>query len=161
MASFDIFCEPHMGCIKTAVAEANSIIPKRYDWRDTEASYALRANSIVLTGRSHMQLNQMLKELCYTLRRQRVSLAFIGVKRPTVKNGVYTARLTIERGITREWSEHLISVMKKMTIPAKYNYQNGEIHVLTGHIDDAQQMISQMRIQSFDIPIHYRNLTEH
>lgn len=161
MASFDVFCEPHMGCVKTAVAEANAIALKRHDWQDTDARYTLKGNSIILTGRSHQQLDQMLKELCFALRRQRVSLAFIGVKRPTVSKGMYTARLTIERGITREWSDYLISAMDQIGVSAKYSYQNGEIHVITGHIDDAQQMIAHMRARTFDIPIHYRNLEKH
>jgi len=161
MASFDIFCEPHMGCVKTAVAEANAIALKRHDWQDTGARYSLKAKSIVLTGRSHQQLDQMLKELCFALRRQRVSLAFIGVKRPTVNKSVYSARLTIECGITRDWSDYLIETMNQMGVSAKYSYQNGEIHVVTDHIDDAQQLIAHMRARSFDIPIHYRNLEKH
>lgn len=161
MASFDIFCEPHMGCVRTAVAEANAIAHKRHDWQGTEPRYTLRAKSIILTGHSHQQLNQMLKELCFALRRQRVSLAFIDVKRPTVNKGIYTARLTIERGITRAWSDYLIETMKQMGVSAQYSYQNGEIHVVTGHIDDAQQLIGHMRALSFDIPIHYRNLEKH
>lgn len=160
MASFDIFCEPHMGCVKAAVAEVRDLIPQRYDWKDTDPSIQLSESHIILSGVSHQQLNQMLKELCYALKKQLVSLTFITVRRPTVKAGRYTARLKIERGITKEWADYLIKTMKSFCIPAKYSHQNGEVHVVTGHIDDAQQLIAQMRLQKFDIPIHYRNLLD-
>ncbi len=160
MASFDIFCEPHMGCVKKAVTELNDLIPQRHDWKDTDPSCQLTENHIILNGASYQQLNQMLKELCYALSKQLVSLAFIAVSRPEVHQGRFTARLKIERGITKDWAEHLIKTMKSFCIPAKYTYQNEEIHVVTGHIDDAQQLIAQMRLQRFDLPIHYRNLVE-
>jgi len=160
MASFDIFCEPHMGCIKTAVAEANALAAKRYDWRDTNASYTLTKNHIVLDGVSYQQLNQMLEELCFALRKELVSLAFIEVGVPKVYGDRQSVRLKIERGITREWAEYLIKVMQKFCIPAKYSYQNEEIHVVTAHIDDAQYILAQLRFRRVNLPIHFRNLSE-
>lgn len=160
MASFDIFCEPHMGCIKVAVDQANALIPERYDWRGTSASYSLKPDSIVLTGDSHFQLNQMLRELCFLLRKELVSLTFIATKRPTVLNGSLTARLKIERGITKEWARYIIDVIESLKLPCKCLHLNQEIVVRTDHIDDAQQIIAQLRLKRIPLPIHFRNLTD-
>ena len=161
MASFDIFCEPHMGCIKVAVDAANELVKERYDWRHTNATYRLKANSIVITAESRLQLEQMLRELCVTLRRELVHLAFLSVKHPTNEGRRLTLRLGIERGITREWANFLMKEIKATRIPAKCQFKNGEVLVNTLHIDDAQQLIAQMRLKRYQLPIHYRNLTQH
>ena len=158
MASFDIFCEPHMGCVKSAVDEAKKVIPNRYDWRDTCAAYALKANSIEITASSYMQLDQMLQELCWALRRELVSLAFISVGKPKKNSGEYSVRLGLERGLTTEWATYLIDLIDGIPIKAKCSFQNGEVHVQTDQLDDAQQLIGKLRLHPFDIPIHYRNL---
>ncbi len=161
MASFDIFCEPHMGCIKAAVDAANEVVKERYDWRGTKAAYHLKANSILLTADSRLQLEQMLRELCVTLRRELVHLAFLSVKQPTHHGQALSLRLGIERGISREWGHFLISEIQATNIPAKCQFRNGEVLVNTLHIDDAQQLIAQLRLKRYQLPIHYRNLTRH
>ncbi len=158
MASFDIFCEPHMACVKTAVDHANDNIPKRHDWQGTSAAYALKANAIELTASSYLQLDQMLQELCWALRRELVSLAFISVGKPKKLGGDYTVRLGIERGLTKDWANYLIELIDGMPIEAKCSYQNGEVQVKTEDLEQAQQLIGQLRLHPFDIPIHYRNL---
>ena len=149
-----------MGCVKAAVDHVIGIIPNRYDWQGTSAAYSLKANSIEMTASSYLQLDQMLQELCWALRRELVSLAFISVGKPKKVNGDYTVRLGIERGLTKAWGRYLIDLIDSMPIEAKCTYQNEEVRVQTDNLEDAQRLIGQLRMQPFDIPIHYRNLQE-
>lgn len=149
-----------MGSVKVAVNSAKRLIPQRYDWCGTSADFILKPNSIILTADSYLQLKQMMQELCYLLRRELVSLAFFATKQARRQNGVYTARLVIERGITREWANYLIGEIKALPIPSKCTYSNQEILINTDHIDDAQQIIAQLRVRKLNLPIHFRNLQE-
>ena len=67
MASFDIKSELNLHELTNAVDQANRVLQNRFDFKGTNASFALNAKEILLTAKEDFQIKQMepvLHEAC-------------------------------------------------------------------------------------------------
>ena len=59
MASFDIKSELNLHELTNAVDQANRVLQNRFDFKGTNASFALNAKEILLTAKEAFQIKQM------------------------------------------------------------------------------------------------------
>src|ERR1700729_3798550 len=112
MPSFDIVSEVDKHELTNAVDQANRELSTRFDFKGSDASYALDEFVITQSAPSEFQLQQMLDILRGRLVARKIDIRALDASDPEVNLGGARQKITIKQGIEQPVAKKLVASLK-------------------------------------------------
>lgn len=160
MPSFDIVCELDQHEVANAIDQANREIGTRFDFKDVDASYAVKDNEITLTAESKFQLAQMLEILRNKLAKRQIDMKHLEEKEPTLSGKTATQIVTLQEGIPQDKAKNIIKQIKDQKFKVQAAIQGDQVRVTGKKRDDLQEVMAHLRKAELELPVQFTNFRD-
>lgn len=160
MPSFDVVSEVDLHELSNAVDQANREVNNRFDFKGSNAKYALEGNTITLTAPSDFQVKQMFEILENKMIKRQVDIKCMEAK--DIEVALHEAKQTInvKQGIEKEAAKKIVKLIKDTKLKVQAAIQGEQIRVTAKKRDELQEVISMLRDAKLDTPLQYNNFRD-
>lgn len=160
MPSFDIVSELNQHEVANAVDQANREVSTRFDFKGTDANYALKDNVVTLTAQADFQLKQMLEILKLKLAKRGVDVACLKIDEPLIAGQTAKQAVTLREGIDTELAKKVQRLIKDSKLKVQAAIQDKQVRVTGKSRDDLQAAIALVRGAKLDLPLQFTNFRD-
>lgn len=160
MPSFDIVSELNQHEVANAVDQANREVATRFDFKGTNASFALQETVVTLTAQADFQLKQMLEILKLKLGKRGIDVACLKIDEPVVSGQTAKQTLTLREGIDTELGKKVQRLIKDSKLKVQAAIQDKQVRVTGKSRDDLQAAIALVRNAKLELPLQFTNFRE-
>jgi uncharacterized protein YajQ (UPF0234 family) len=160
MPSFDVVSEIDMHELTNAVDQASREVGTRYDFRGVEAEYELKDNTITMRAEAEMQIEQMLDLLRNKMSKRKIDIACLKVEELERVGKRATKKVIVQQGIETEIARKVVKHIKELKFKVQAAIQGDQLRVTGAKRDDLQQVIADLRQQSFGVPLQFKNFRD-
>lgn len=160
MPSFDIVCEIDQHEITNAVDQANREVGNRFDFKGSDANYALLKDAIKLSAQTEFQLQQMLDILRTKLTKRNIDLGHVKEEKPVVQHKTAEQMLTLQQSINTEIAKKIVKIIKDKKMKVQAAIQGEQIRVTGKKRDDLQEVMALLREQNVGLPLQFGNFRD-
>jgi len=161
MPSFDIVSQVDKHELTNAVDQANRELGTRFDFRGTDARYALEGEaSITQTAPSDFQLKQMLEILRQRLAARGIDARCLDVAEPEVNLARAKQVITVKQGIEQPFAKKIITKLKEAKIKVETQIQGDKLRISGKKKDDLQLAMALLRKAELELPLQYENFRD-
>ncbi len=160
MPSFDIVSEVDKHELTNAVDQAKRELTNRFDFRGSDASFALEDFAITMTAPNDFQLQQMLDILRPRLAARHIDLRCLDVGEPEVNLSQARQKITVKQGIEQALGKKVIAKIKEAKLKVEAQIHGEKLKVSGKKRDDLQDTITLLRKTEFDIPLQFENFRD-
>lgn len=160
MPSFDIVSEFDQHEVNNALDQANREVGTRYDFKDSNAKFELKENSIHLSALSDFQLQQMMDILKSKMAKRQVDLQILDIKDPVIALNKASQEVKLKKGIDKELAKKVVQVIKDSKLKVQAAIQGEQVRVTGKNRDDLQSAISLMKTQNLGLPLQFNNFRD-
>lgn len=160
MPSFDIVSEINQHELTNAIDQANREIQSRFDFKDSNASFNLEKENILLKAASDFHVKQMQLILREKMAKRGLDLKCLE-EGPLEKN-LSEARLSLKlrQGIEQTEAKKINKLLKESPLKIQSSIQGDKIRVTGKKRDDLQAAMSFLKEAKLDIPLQYNNFRD-
>jgi uncharacterized protein YajQ (UPF0234 family) len=160
MPSFDIVSEVDMHELTNAVDQASREISQRFDFKNVDAKYDLKEKLITLHAQHEFQIEQMLDMLRSKLAKRKIDVNALKVE-PVESIGMRAQqKVIVQQGVETEIARKIVKHVKELKMKVQVSIQGEKLRVTGNKRDDLQQVIANLRQQSFGLPLQYDNFRD-
>lgn len=160
MPSFDVVSEVDKHELTNAVDQAKRELTNRFDFRGSDASFALEDFVITLSAPNEFQLQQMLDILRPRLAARHIDLRCLDLGEPEVNLSQARQKVTIKQGIEQALGKKVIAKIKESKIKVEAQIHGEKLKVSGKKRDDLQATIALLRKTEFEIPLQFENFRD-
>ncbi len=160
MPSFDVVSEIDMHELTNAVDQASRELGTRYDFRGVEAEYELKDNVITMKADAEMQIDQMLDLLRNRMAKRKIDISCLKVEELERVGKRASKKLIVQQGVETEIARKIVKHVKELKMKVQIAIQGDELRVTGAKRDDLQQVIANLRQQSFGTPLQFKNFRD-
>lgn len=161
MPSFDVVSEVDIHEVTNAVDQANREVSNRFDFKGSDSKFEFKDNStILLQTQNDFQLKQMLDILYSRFAKRNIDIGCIDAKEPVLANNRANQTLSLKQGIETDIAKKIVKFIKDKKLKVQAAIQGEQIRVTGKNRDDLQEVISQLRDASFNLPLQFNNFRD-
>jgi cyclic-di-GMP-binding protein len=160
MPSFDIVSEIDMHELTNAVDQASREVGTRYDFRGVEAEYELKENVITLKAEAEMQIEQMLDLLRNKMAKRKIDITCLKVEDLERVGKRASRKVVVQQGVETEIARKIVKHVKELKMKVQVAIQGDQLRATGAKRDDLQQLIADLRQQSFGVPLQFKNFRD-
>ena len=160
MASFDIKSELNTHELTNAVDQANRVLQNRFDFKGTNASFALSNKEILLTAKEDFQIRQMAPVLHEAMAKRGIDLKTLQPGTVEVANGAARQSVGLQEGIDRELAKKITTLVKQSKVKVQASVQGESVRINGKKRDELQQIIRLVKDQKYDLPLQFDNFRD-
>ncbi|MDJ0741461.1 MAG: YajQ family cyclic di-GMP-binding protein [Gammaproteobacteria bacterium] len=160
MPSFDVVSEVDLQEVRNAVDQANREVGTRFDFKGTDASFALDDAVITLAAESEFQLEQMMDILTKKLVKRSVDVDCMDPGQVETANNRARQAVTIRQGIDTDTARRMVKDIKAAKLKVQAQIQGDQVRVSGKSRDALQDVIAMLRQGDFGLPLQYINFRD-
>jgi hypothetical protein len=160
MPSFDVISEVDKHELTNAVDQANRELSTRFDFKGSDASYALDEFVITQSAPSEFQLQQMLDILRGRLVARKIDIRALDASDPEVNLGGARQKITIKQGIEQPVAKKLVASLKEAKLKVEAQINGEKLRVTGKKRDDLQQAMAVLRKADVELPLQFDNFRD-
>lgn len=160
MPTFDVVSEVDKHELSNAVDQANREIDNRFDFKGTNAKFALSDDTVTLTAPSDFQVKQMqeILEAKVVKRGMDVLCLEFGEVSSNLSEAKQEAKL--QEGIDKDVAKKITKAIKDSKIKVQTSIQGDKLRVTGKKRDDLQETIAFLKEKSFSLPLQFNNFRD-
>ncbi len=160
MPSFDVVSEVDMHELTNAVDQANREVGTRYDFKGSDASFALAEDAVSLEAESDFQLQQM-RDIFYQKAAKRgIDVQAVEEAEPVTVGRRATQKLGVRQGIDKELAKKIVKLIKDAKLKVQAQVQGEQVRVTGKKRDDLQEVIATLRGAELGLPLQFTNFRD-
>jgi len=160
MPSFDIVSKLDLHELTNAVDQAMRELSNRFDFKGTDAKYALDDTTVTLHAQAEFQLKQMLDILKVRLAGRGIDIACAEIADPEVNLANARQKVVLKQGIDQPLAKELIKLVKDSGSKVQTQIQGDKLRVTGKKKDDLQAVIVLLRGSQVQMPLQYENFRD-
>jgi uncharacterized protein YajQ (UPF0234 family) len=160
MPSFDVVSEVDSQEVANAVDQAKREVTTRFDFKGTNATFALDESTVTLRAPSEFQIDQMFDILTAKLASRKVNVKCL--ERQPVQQNVADAWqvVNVRQGIETELARELVKTVKQSKLRVQVAIQGEKLRVTGKKRDILQDVIALLKEADVDLPLQFTNFRE-
>ena len=162
MPSFDVVSEIDMQEVRNAVDQAQREVSTRFDFKDTDSTIELGADSITLHSATEDRLRAVLQVLEEKFVKRSISLkALEHGKIEEAAKGTARQVVKLVAGISSDKAKQVNSTIKGLNLKGIQSQTQGDQVRVTGKKrDDLQAVIAALKEADLGIPLQFNNFRD-
>ena len=160
MPSFDILCEANAVEVKNAVETANKEIANRFDFKGSDATFALDGYVITASAPSDFQLKQMQDILRARLTARSIDVRCLDIAEPEINLATAKQKITVKQGLEQPMAKKIITAIKTAKLKVETQINGEKLRVTGKKRDDLQTAIALLRKSEFEVPLQFDNFRD-
>lgn len=160
MPSFDVVSEIDRHELTNAVDQANRELEQRFDFKGTDAQFALEETTVTLSAPEEFQLKQMLDILKVRLAKRNIDVQGMEVKDPQSNLAEARQDVVLKHGIDAETAKKMTRHIKDAKLRVQTQIQGEKLRVTGKQRDDLQQVIALLRKAEVGVPLQFENFRD-
>ncbi|MGC9421493.1 MULTISPECIES: YajQ family cyclic di-GMP-binding protein [Vibrio] len=160
MPSFDIVSEVDNVELRHAVDNSNRELATRFDFRNVEASFELKEQTVKLVAEGEFQLNQMMDILRNNLAKRGVDVRSMELKDSVHSGKKWYKEVILKQGIETLLAKKVVKMIKDAKLKVQAAIQGDKIRVTGKKRDDLQSVIALLRDSELEQPFQYNNFRD-
>jgi len=160
MPSFDVISEVDKHELTNAVDQANRELSTRFDFKGSDAHFALDEFVITQSAPSEFQLQQMLDILRGRLVARKIDIRALDASDPEVNLGGARQKITIKQGIEQPVAKKLVASLKEAKLKVEAQINGEKLRVTGKKRDDLQQAMAVLRKADVELPLQFDNFRD-
>lgn len=160
MPSFDIVNKIDLQKIDNAVNTAKKELINRYDLKDEACSIELdkKAKAIKLEAKQEMALQTLIDIILSKFSKQGLDVRCLDLSKEATPSGrLVIQQLSIKEGLDKETAKKIVSHIKGLNTKTQPAIHEDQVRVTGKKIDDLQEIIANLRMQDFEVPLQFEN----
>lgn len=157
MPSFDVVSELNMHEVENAVDQASREVGTRFDFKGTDAQFALQDAVVTMTAPTDFQLKQMLDILKLKFAKRGVDVMCLKIDEPVITGQTAKQLVTLRQGIETELGKKIQRIIKDSKLKVQAAIQDKQVRVTGKSRDDLQTVIASLRNAKLDMPLQFSN----
>jgi uncharacterized protein YajQ (UPF0234 family) len=160
MPSFDVVSEVDKHELTNAVDIANRELANRFDFKGTDARFALEEAVITQSAPSDFQLKQMFEILRAKFVARGIDLR--ALEEGEVETNLAGARqkITVKQGIEQKTAKKIVAAIKEAKLKVEAQIAGEKLKVTGKKRDDLQAAIALLRAGDFELPLQFENFRD-
>jgi len=160
MPSFDIVSEVDTVELRNCVDNAVRELATRFDFRNVDASFELKDETVKLSAPDDFQLTQMMDILRNNMAKRGVDPRSMETK-ASVHSGKYWHKEAVfKQGIDTTLAKKVVKMIKDEKLKVQASIQGDKVRVTGKKRDDLQAVIAFLRASDLDQPFQYNNFRD-
>ncbi len=160
MPSFDIVSEVSLHEVANAVDQANRELSTRFDFKGSNASFALEEDKVTLKAKDEFQLKQMFPILTQRLAKRGIDVRCLKHEPPTVNVAEARQVVSVRQGIESDLAKKIVKMIKDEKMKVTPAIQGEKVRVTGKKRDDLQTVIGLIKKAELDFPIQFDNFRD-
>jgi len=160
MPSFDVVSEVDLHEVTNAVDQARREVSTRFDFRGSNARYALKDGVITLSGDAEFQLKQLLNILQTKLSRRGVDIACLELADAEPSGKEVHQQVTLRQGVDTPMAKKIVKLIKDKKFKVQAAIQGEKVRVTGKKRDDLQQVMAMLKQVELGVPLQYDNFRD-
>ncbi|MDV7104386.1 YajQ family cyclic di-GMP-binding protein [Vibrio sp. TH_r3] len=160
MPSFDIISEVDSVELRNSVDNANRELSTRFDFRNVDASFDIKDDTVKLTAQDDFQLRQMMDILRGNLAKRGVDAESMETK-PSVHSGKnWYQDVAFKQGIETSVAKKVVKTIKDAKIKVQASIQGDKVRVTGKKRDDLQSVMALIKSSELGQPFQFENFRD-
>ncbi len=160
MPSFDVISEVDKHELTNAVDQANRELTTRFDFKGSDASFALDGFVITQSAPSEFQLQQMLDILRGRLVARKIDIRALDLADPETNLAGSRQKITVKQGIEQPVAKQLVAALKGAKLKVEAQINGDKLRVSGKKRDDLQQAMAVLRKAEVELPLQFDNFRD-
>ena len=160
MPSFDVISEVDKHELTNAVDQANRELANRFDFKGSDAKFALEKSEILLTALSDFQLQQMLDILRGRLVTRKIDIRALDIGEVETNLAGARQKITVKQGIEQPVAKKLVAALKEAKLKVEAQINGDKLRVTGKKRDDLQDAMAVLRKADVELPLQFDNLRD-
>ncbi|MCB1724198.1 MAG: YajQ family cyclic di-GMP-binding protein [Chromatiaceae bacterium] len=160
MPSFDVVSEVDLQEVRNATDQANREVGTRFDFKGSDANFALDDDVVTLHAQSEFQLEQMMDILQKKLVKRSVDIDCLDLGKVETANNRARQAVTIRQGIDTDTARDIVKSIKGAKMKVQAQIQGEQVRVSGKSRDDLQAAIGLLKKGDFGLPLQYINFRD-
>lgn len=161
MPTFDVVSELDMQEVTNAIDQANRETTTRYDFRDTNTTFELKENTIVVESASEGRMDAAIDVLQTKFLKRGLSIkALSGGDVKPASGGRVRAVFELLSGIPQDAAKELNKSIKDQKLKVQVQIQGDQLRVQGKKRDDLQEVIAHLKGLDFRVPLQFTNFRD-
>ncbi|MBY7898493.1 YajQ family cyclic di-GMP-binding protein [Vibrio fluvialis] len=160
MPSFDIVSEIDVVELRNAVDNSNRELATRFDFRNVEASFELKEETVKLAAEGDFQLQQLMDILRNNLAKRGVDPRSMDVKASVHSGKHWYKDVVFVQGIETDLAKKVVKMIKDAKLKVQASIQGDKVRVTGKKRDDLQTVIALLRDSDLEQPFQYNNFRD-
>lgn len=157
-SSFDIVSDVDMQEMDNSVNQTAKEIAQRYDFKGTECSIELDADTIKILAADEYKLETIVDILMARMAKRNVSLKSLDRgKIEQASKGAVRQTIKIQKGISKEKGKDVVAFVKTLKLKVQAQIQEDQVRVTGAKKDDLQNVIQALKEKDFGIDLQFIN----
>ena len=162
MPSFDVVSDINAHELTNAVDQANRELQQRFDFKDTGATFELKAKefTIVVKAEVEFQLKQMLEILKIRLAKRGIDVACLEIKDANTNLAEAKQDVVLRHGIDADCGRKIVKLIKESKLKVQAGIHGDKVRITGKQRDDLQSAIALLRKETFDRSLQFENFRD-
>lgn len=160
MPSFDIVSEIDTVELRNAVDNSNRELSTRFDFRNVEASFDLKDETVKLAAEGDFQLQQLMDILRNNLAKRGVDPRSMEIKESVHSGKNWYKDVLFKQGIETDLAKKVVKLIKDAKLKVQASIQGDKVRVTGKKRDDLQAVMALLRESDLDHPFQYNNFRD-
>ena len=162
MPSFDVVSEIDTHELTNAVDQANRELQQRFDFKDTGATFELKAKefTVVVKAEVEFQLKQMLEILKIRLAKRGIDVNCLDIKEVAKNLAEAKQDVVLRQGIDADGGRKIVKLVKESKLKVQAAINGDKVRSTGKQRDDLQNAIALLRREEFDRALQFENFRD-
>lgn len=160
MPSFDVVSEIDQHEAVNAVDQANREVGTRFDFKGSDANFALSDSVITMTAQAEFQLKQMLDVLQIKLSKRGIDITCLKIDPAQVAGKEARQLVTLRQGLDAPLAKKVVQAIKDSKLKVQASIQGEQVRITGKKRDDLQDVMALLRGGKFDLPLQFNNFRD-
>ena len=162
MPSFDVVSDIDAHELTNAVDQANRELQQRFDFKDTGATFELKAKefTIVVKAEVEFQLKQMLEILKIRLAKRGIDVACLEIKDANTNLAEAKQDVVLRHGIDADCGRKIVKLIKESKLKVQAGIHGDKVRITGKQRDDLRNAIALLRKETFDRSLQFENFRD-
>ncbi len=160
MPSFDVVSELDSHELTNAVDQANREIENRFDFRGTEAKFALNEFMVSLEAPEEYQLKQMREILAQKLAKRGIDVDAMSPEDPEVALNKARQKIAMRHGVDKDNARKIVKTIKESKLKVQAAIQGDQVRVSGKKRDTLQDVIQLLKDSKLGLPLQFNNFRD-
>lgn len=160
MPSFDIVSEVDTVELRNAVDNSNRELSTRFDFRNVDASFELKDETVKLAAEDDFQLRQLMDILRGNLAKRGVDAASMDVKESVHSGKNWYQDVQFKQGIETLVAKKVVKAIKDAKVKVQASIQGDKVRVTGKKRDDLQNVIALIKESDLGQPFQFDNFRD-
>ncbi|AMG04536.1 YajQ family cyclic di-GMP-binding protein [Vibrio mimicus] len=160
MPSFDIVSEIDAVELRNAVENSTRELASRFDFRNVDASFELKEETVKLSAEDDFQLGQMMDILRGNLAKRGVDARAMNAKDSVHIGKHWHKDAEFKQGLEALLAKKIVKLIKDAKIKVQASIQGDKVRVTGKKRDDLQEVMAMLREANLEQPLQYNNFRD-